>query len=148
MNSGSPKKPVPTIDFDDDSDDAFSARPRNLRRKKKRRLLSSTAKYRLRLIGMGLGGVLFAFVAFRFMQKVVHPYRLGNEVAQQVEAAREQYNRQKKENAVLEQRLAFLRSKEGAEVEARRANFHLKGETVYLLPTPTAPETQSGTGKQ
>ncbi len=140
MNPGNPKKPATPIDFDDDSDDAFSARPRNLRRKKKRRLLSSTAKYRLRLIGMGLGGMLFAFVAFRFMQKVVHPYRLGNEVGQQVAAAHQQYDRQEKENASLEHRLNFLRSKEGAEVEARRANFHLKGEKVYLLTT--VPETE------
>lgn len=135
MNSASPKKTSSQTPFDDSGDDAFSDRPRNLRRKKKRRLLSSTALYRLRLVGMGLGGMLFAFIAFRFMQKVVHPYKLSNEVGQQVAVLREKYKRQQQENAVLEQRLAFLRSKEGAEVEARRAGFHLKGETVYLLPT-------------
>jgi cell division protein FtsB len=142
MNSGSSKHlPSPT-DSDDSTSDAFSDRPRNLRRRKKRRLLSSTALYRLRLTGMGLGGIFIAFIAFRVMQKVVHPYRLGNEVGQQVAVLREQYRRQEKENAVLRQRLAFLRSKEGAEVEARRAGFHLKGETVYLLP---APEINDGT---
>jgi cell division protein FtsB len=140
MNSGSPKLPSPT-DLDDSTSDAFSDRPRNLRRRKKRRLLSSTALYRLRLTGMGLGGILIAFIAFRVMQKVVHPYRLGNEVGQQVAVLREQYRRQEKENAVLRQRLAFLRSNEGAEVEARRAGFHRKGEIVYLLPTPETQET-------
>jgi hypothetical protein len=96
---------------------------------------------------MGLGGMLFAFIAFRFMQKVVHPYKLGNEVSQQVAVLREQYNRQEKENAVLRQRMAFLQSDEGAEVEARRAGYHRKGEVVYLLPTPEtseAPPVPSG----
>jgi cell division protein FtsB len=141
MNSGSPKKQLPALDLDD-NDDVFSDRPRNLRRRKKRRLLSSTALYRLRLIGMGLGGVFIAVIAFRILQKVVHPYQLGNEVGQQVAVLREQYNRQEKENAALRQRLVFLRSKEGAEVEARRAGFHRKGEIVYLLPT--TPETPEG----
>lgn len=135
MNSGSPKKPTPSPGLDDSGDDTFSDRPRNLRRRKKRRLFSSTVLYYLRLFGIGMGGVLFAFVAFRFMLKVVHPYKLSSEVGQQVAVAREQYNRQEKENAALQQRLTFLRSKEGAEVEARRAGFHRKGEIVYLLPT-------------
>jgi cell division protein FtsB len=142
MNPSSPKKPIPSLDIDD-NDDAFSDRPRNLRRRKKRRFLSSTAKYRLRLIGMGLGGVLFAFISFLFMQKVVHPYKLGNEVSQQVAVAREQYDHQKKENAALNERLTFLRSKEGAEVEARRAGFHFKGETVFLLPNASQPSENS-----
>ncbi len=80
--------------------------------------------------------MFIAFVAFRFMQKVVHPYRLSNEVGQQVAVLREQYKRQEQENAALQQRLVFLRSDEGAEVEARRAGFLRKGETVYLLPNP------------
>ena len=142
MNSSSPKPtPLrPAID-NGSNDDKFSDRPRNLRRRKKRRL-SSTFLFRLRLFGMALGGIVFAFAAFRFMQKVVHPYRLGSEVSQQVAVARTQYKRQEQENAVLEEKLMFLRSKEGAEVLARRAGFHLKGEVVYLFPA--AQETTDG----
>ena len=131
-HSSSPKT-TPSRPTVDDSDDIFSDRPRNLRRRKKRRL-SSTFLFRLRLFGMALGGVIFAFAAFRFMQKVVHPYQLGSEVSQQVAVAHAQYRHQEQENAILQEQMMFLRSKEGAEVEARRAGFHRKGETVYLFP--------------
>ncbi|MBC8101397.1 MAG: hypothetical protein H7Z41_02255 [Cytophagales bacterium] len=138
MNSGRPAGSNPPFDSDDPTDDAFSATPSTLRRRRKRRRFSSTLLYRLRLIGMAVGGVSGAWLAFLFLQKVVHPYKLGNEVGEQVAVLRAQQGHQEQENAVLRERLLFLRSKEGAEVAARRAGFHRRGETVYLLPV-TAP---------
>lgn len=135
----SPTRTRPAAISFDDADDTFQPRPRNRRRKK--RGLRSTLRYQLRLAVMAAGGILAAYIAFVLILKILHPYRLGHEVSSQVAILRTRLDREESENALLRRRILFLRTKEGAEVTARRSGYHRKGETVYLLPVaPDSPD--------
>lgn len=127
-----PARPAYAAAPDEEDDAVFRPQRRNQRRKKRR--LRSTTRYWLCLAGMAAGGMLAAYVAFLLIVKIVHPYKLGHEVGAQVAELRAKRDREERANALLRERVAFLRTPEGAEVTARRNGWHRKGETVYLLP--------------
>jgi cell division protein FtsB len=104
-----------------------------LHRQKRRRRIARVA---LRLSAVVCGGAVAAYLAFAFMVKVVHPYKLGYEVGRDADRVRADLRAQRAENARLEERLRYLRSDEGVEREARSAGFYRPGETVYLLREP------------
>ena len=89
--------------------------------------------YPIRLIGVGVSGVLGAFLLFQLVVKVAHPYKLGDEEARRVSALRERLARQEQINDRLDARLKYLESDEGTETQARRAGYHREGEAVYML---------------
>ncbi len=105
------------------------------RRKRQRRVRTA-----LRLLGVTAGGIAGAYLAFVFLAKVVHPYKLGYEVGRQSDAVRERLDERQRANDRLRERLAFLQSDEGAEVEARRAHWRRPGETVILFRHESAGE--------
>ena len=105
--------------------------PSRKRRKRRRR---RAGNYYLKIAVTVVGGMAAAGVLFLFLSKVVHPYRLGYQVGQDVAEQREKLERQKQINAQLRARVAYLKSDEGMEREARSAGFHRPGEMVYLMP--------------
>lgn len=111
--------------------------PSRRRRRRRRR----AGSYYLKIIVTVLGGMAAAGALFAFLSKVVHPYRLGYQVGQEVAAQRESLERQQRVNAQLRARVAYLKSEEGVEREARRAGYHRPGEIVYLMtPEPEQKE--------
>lgn len=110
----------------------------HLRQKRRRQ---RTLKNVLRLASVTLGGALGAYLAFAFLAKVVHPYKLGYDVSRQSDGVHEELEKQRRANEKLRAQLAFLKTDEGAEVEARRAHWHRPGETVILFrqDPPAAP---------
>jgi cell division protein FtsB len=113
--------------------EAETERKRSVRRKRRRR----AGSYYLKIAVTVVGGMAAAGALFAFMSKVVHPYRLGYQVGQEVAEQRESLERQQRINAQLRARVAYLKSDEGVEREARRAGYHRPGEIVYLMtPEP------------
>lgn len=66
--------------------------------------------------------------------KVAYPYRLGNQVEASLQQMRADLARQKRENEELRRRIQYRKSAEGAESEARRAQFARPGEQVFMIP--------------
>lgn len=104
-----------------------------MRTEHRRRAPRRAGNYYLRLMGIAGGGVTAAYVLFVFILKVVHPYQLGYAVELDIRQVQTELNRQKARNSLLERRLDYLKTPEGAEMEARRAGWARPGETVYLL---------------
>jgi hypothetical protein len=111
--------------------------PRAPRRKRRARRPLSKGQQRalqcLRLLVLGAVGIGVASLAFAFLVKVVHPYKLGDEQARDIEKLQAELAREEARNDRLRKRVAYLYSNEGAEREARRAGFYRTGETVYFL---------------
>ena len=136
LSPGRSRAPLSIVDDED-----YAPRLRNRPRKKRR--FRSTTQYVMRLTVLAVSGILAAYIAFCVIMKIVHPYRLGHEVGQQVATLKSKLDRETQENAALQERLNFLTTKEGAEVAARRGGFHKPGETVYYLPDD-APSPSAG----
>ena len=114
-------------------------------RRRRRRRRGRNALYPLRAAVVLVGGIGAAYLLFAFLNKAVHPYRLGFETRHQVRAARAELARQQAANEELRRRIAFLNSPEGAESQARRLGYYRKGETVFLLrEEPDATATGAG----
>lgn len=109
-------------------------RSRQQRRRSRRR----AGSYYLRIAATMAGGLCGAWMLFLFLSKVVHPYKLGYEVGREVTDMRGKVEAQEAANQTLRARIAYLRSDEGAEREARRAGYHRPGEVVYLLRSDEA----------
>ena len=112
----------------------------------RRRRRPRIAGFALRIAGLALVGVLAGCLLFPLASKIVRPYRIENEVEAKVRVLEERLARQSAENAVLMRRIDYLRTDEGKEMLARRAGYHLPGETVFLLSAPpsAAPAEKSG----
>jgi len=106
--------------------------PRSQRRPPRR-----AGNYYLRLAGIAVGGSLAAYVLFLFIAKVIHPYQMGFSVERDIRTVRAELKRQRDKNTLLERRLNYLKTPEGAETEARRAGYSRPGEIVYLLRSAT-----------
>lgn len=111
------------------------ARRRNRRKKRGRR----SYPLQIGLAALGLFGTVWMLAIF--VMWLVRPVARGNEYGRDVVVMRERLTQQKKVNANLRQRVAYLRTDEGAERLARKKGFHRKGEFVYLLPP--SPDDQS-----
>ena len=107
-----------------------SARPKGDKRRRRIR----AARNIVRLAALLAGGIVGAFLLFQVVAKIIYPYKLGYQEAKKMAAQQSRLKRQEARNALLEKRVAFLRTPEGSEYLVRRAGYHLPGETVYLLP--------------
>jgi cell division protein FtsB len=123
--------------------DENATAPSPRRRRRRRR----AAAYPLKLLAVAVAGSLGAWCLFLLLAKAAHPYLLGHEENKKVAALQERLDRQHAENVALRKRIAYLKSPEGAESEARRAGYHRPGEVVYLMdpavltsPTPAPAE--------
>ena len=99
----------------------------------RRRAPRRAGNYYLRIAGFALVAAVGVYAAWAFAVKIIHPYQMGWKVAQDVKKVKNELHRQHAQNALLEKRLAYLKTPEGAETEARRAGFAREGEKVYLL---------------
>ncbi len=104
----------------------------------RRRTPRRAGNYYLKITGFFLCALIGAYAAWGFGVKIIHPYQMGWKVSQDVNKVEQELGRQNAQNGQLEKRLAYLKTPEGAETEARRAGFARPGETVYLIrPTKT-----------
>ena len=117
-------------------DNDLAPRPSVRRRKTRRR---RAGNYYLRLAVLAIGGFAFAYALSLLLIKAIHPYKLGYDEAQKIAVLNEQLAARRAENAILQKRVAYLNTPEGAEVEARRAGWQKPGETVYLIAPPAPP---------
>ena len=102
---------------------------------RRRRAPRRVVNYYVKLGGIVVAGVVGAFLVWGFVVKVIHPYQMGWAVDQDVQRVRGDLRKQASRNALLQQRLAYLKTPDGAETEARRAGFARPGEMIYLLRT-------------
>lgn len=102
--------------------------PRSRRRTPRR-----AGNYYLKIVGFLLVSAVGVYAAWAFAVKIIHPYQMGWKVEQDVKKVESELKRQHSQNALLEKRLAYLKTPEGAETEARRAGYARPGEKVYLL---------------
>lgn len=102
--------------------------PRSRRRTPRR-----AGNYYLKIAGFFLASAVGIYAAWAFAVKIIHPYQMGWKVEQDVRKVQGELKRQNAQNALLEKRLAYLKTPEGAETEARRAGYARPGEKVYLL---------------
>ncbi|MBC7808008.1 MAG: septum formation initiator family protein [Akkermansiaceae bacterium] len=99
----------------------------------RRRTPRRAGNYYLKITGFALVAAVGVYAAWAFAVKIIHPYQMGWKVAQDVKKVENELRRQHAQNALLEKRLAYLKTPEGAETEARRAGFARPGEQVYLI---------------
>lgn len=99
----------------------------------RRRAPRRAGNYYLKIAGFALVAAVGVYAAWAFAVKIIHPYQMGWKVSQDVKKVESELSRQYAQNALLEKRLAYLKTPEGAETEARRAGFARPGEKVYLL---------------
>ena len=99
----------------------------------RRRPPRRAGNYYARVGGVAAAGVIGAYLVWAFVMKVVHPYQVGWSVARDRKKIQAELARQNRQNRQLEARLAYLKTPDGAETEARRAGFARPGELIYLL---------------
>lgn len=118
---------------DPDDPPAPRRRPRRPRR---------VVNFYVRIGGYAVAGVVGAALVWALVLKVAHPYRLGFRVGGDIRRTQAALRKQNARNKLLQKRLAYLQTPEGAETEARRAGFARPGEQVYLIrtATPDAPD--------
>ncbi len=121
------------------TDETAMVRRRN--RKKKRRSRSYPLQIALAALSL-FGAVWMLAVCIMWL---VRPVTRGNEFGRNVAVMRERLARQRKVNADLQRRVAYLRTDEGAERLARKKGFHRPGEIVYLLPPSPGDPTDAWT---
>ena len=99
----------------------------------RRRAPRRAGNYYLKIVGFAAVAAVGVYAAWGFAVKILHPYQMGWKVSQDVRKVETELSRQYAQNVLLEKRLAYLKTPEGAETEARRAGFARPGEKVYLL---------------
>lgn len=102
----------------------------------RRRMPRRAGNYYLKIAGFAAVTLIGMYAAWAFAVKIIHPYQMGWKVNQDVKKVETELNRQYAQNALLEKRLAYLKTPDGAETEARRAGYARPGERVYLLRRP------------
>ena len=100
---------------------------------RRRRAPRRVTNYYVKVAGLCVAGGLGAMLVWAFVIKVIHPYQLGWAVEKDIHAVRTDLQKQNARNALLQKRLAYLQTPDGAETEARRAGFARPGEMIYLL---------------
>jgi hypothetical protein len=83
---------------------------------------------------VGVTGILAATMLFHIVNKIAHPYKLGDEEARKIVALRARLQRQETENEALNAQLKYVSSAEGRERMARHHHYHRENEIVFLLP--------------
>ena len=99
----------------------------------RRRAPRRVVNYYGKVAGLCVAGTLGAMLVWAFVVKVIHPYQLGWVVEKDIRVIRADLQKQNARNALLQKRLAYLKTPDGAETEARRAGFGRPGEMIYLL---------------
>jgi len=122
-----------------DETGAGAVRRRN--RKKRRARRSYQLQIALAAVGV-FGAVWLGAICVMWL---VRPVARGNEYGRNVAVWRERLVQQRKVNADLKRRAAYLRTDEGAERLARRKGFHREGEIVYLLASSPGDPTDAWT---
>ncbi len=116
-----------------------TAPPQTTAQRSRRRPPRRAGNYYLKIVGFVLVSAVGVYAAWAFAVKIIHPYQMGWKVERDVKKVQSELKRQNTQNALLEKRLAYLKTPEGAETEARRAGYARPGEKVYLL-RPTEPK--------
>jgi cell division protein FtsB len=111
----------------------------------KRRRRRRGIPFPLRIAGLAVLGILGAFIALSIIKKTIHPYILDHQEGTRIARLQAHLDRENAVNAGLEKNIAYLKSEEGMENQARSKGYHIPGEVVYLLDNSPTSKTSPST---